>query len=77
MPTGPERRPNILLDTSAYAWLRTGHADVLSMVADADVVWIPAVVLGELEAGFELGSRPRENRALLAELGLDTCTLQA
>ena len=37
------------------------------MAAAADVVWLPAVALGELEAEFELGTRQRENRVALEE----------
>lgn len=57
----------LVLDTSAYSHLRTGHDQVLDQVANAAVVVMPAVVLGELEAGFELGRRTQENRRMLAE----------
>ncbi len=36
-------------------------------MADASVVVVPAVVLGELAAGFTLGRRAEENRRVLAE----------
>jgi len=57
----------LVLDTSAYSHLRTGHDQVFDQVANAAVVVMPVVVLGELEAGFELGRRTRENRRMLAE----------
>ena len=57
----------LVLDTSAYSQLRSGHPEVLDWVAEAAVVILPATVLGELEAGFELGRRARENRRALAE----------
>ena len=57
----------LVLDTSAYSHLRAGHVQVLDHVADAAVVIIPVTVLGELEAGFELGHRTQENRRILAE----------
>jgi len=57
----------LVLDTSAYSHLRSGHPEVLDWVAEAAVVILPATVLGELEAGFELGRRARENRRALAE----------
>ena len=57
----------LVLDTSAYSHLRAGHAQVLDHVADAAVVVVPVTVLGELEAGFELGHRTQENRRILAE----------
>jgi predicted nucleic acid-binding protein len=57
----------LVLDTSAYSHLRAGHVQVLDLVADAAVVVIPVTVLGELEAGFELGRRTQENCRVLAE----------
>jgi len=40
---------------------------VLDFVAGAGIVFLPTTVLGELEAGFELGARPKDNRLLLGE----------
>lgn len=57
----------LVLDTSAYSHLRAGHSEVLECVAGATVVVMPVTVLGELEVGFELGSRTEENRRVLAE----------
>jgi tRNA(fMet)-specific endonuclease VapC len=59
--------PRLILDTSAYSHLRAGHPLVLDAVATAEVVFLPIVVVGELEAAFELGSRERENRRVLSE----------
>jgi tRNA(fMet)-specific endonuclease VapC len=64
-PSGSNDR--ILLDTSAYAQLRRGHLAALDVVAHATAVLMPTIVLGELEAGFLMGSRVRENRKSLAE----------
>lgn len=61
----PVRR--LVLDTSAYSRLRRGDERVLDLVAVAEIVLLPVTVLGELEAGFELGARQRENRAALAD----------
>jgi predicted nucleic acid-binding protein len=55
----------LVLDTSAYSHFRTGHQETLDHLARAERVLIPVTVLGELEAAFELGSRPRENRRAL------------
>ena len=55
----------LVLDTSAYSHFRTGHPEVLDALARAERVLIPATVLGELEAAFELGNRARENRRAL------------
>jgi tRNA(fMet)-specific endonuclease VapC len=57
----------IVLDTSAYSHLRRGHEAVIDAVSRAEVVHLPATVLGELEAGFRLGRRQRENRRSLAQ----------
>lgn len=67
MATGPDRPRRIVLDTSAYSWFCSGHSETLDAIARADVVWMPTVVLGELEAGFAMGSRQRANRARLDE----------
>ena len=40
---------------------------MLHHVADAAVVVMSVTVLGELEAGFKMGSRARESRRVLAE----------
>ncbi|MFQ5739926.1 MAG: type II toxin-antitoxin system VapC family toxin [Acidobacteriota bacterium] len=61
-PTG-----RIVLDTSAYSRMRAGHGGVLDRIAAAEIVSIPATVIGELEAGFQLGRRVGENRVALAE----------
>ena len=57
----------LVLDTSAYSHFRAGHPRVLELLARAATVVIPATVLGELEAAFQLGRRDRENRLTLAE----------
>ena len=57
----------LILDTSAYSRLRRGHEAVLDALAAAEVILVPATVLGELAAGFELGSRAKENRTVLTE----------
>ena len=67
-PTGAELGGRLVLDTSAYSHFRAGDGRVLDLIAAAEVVYLPTIVLGELEAGFALGRRERENRTLLAEL---------
>jgi tRNA(fMet)-specific endonuclease VapC len=59
--------PRLVLDTSAYSRMRRGHPEVLSLLAAAETVLVPAIVLGELEAGFRLGTRAAENRVILGE----------
>lgn len=57
----------LVLDTSAYSHLRQGHTTVIESLAAAHRVAVPAVVLGELDAAFEMGSRTAENRRVLEE----------
>lgn len=57
----------VCLDTSAYSRLMGGHAPLTRLLESADDVLIPATVLGELYAGFEMGSRREANRRQLGE----------
>ncbi|HXJ20666.1 MAG TPA: type II toxin-antitoxin system VapC family toxin [Polyangia bacterium] len=65
--TSPAAGGRILLDTSAYAHFRRGHGEVVEILAVAERVFLSTVTLGELEAGFALGSRPDENRIALRD----------
>jgi tRNA(fMet)-specific endonuclease VapC len=65
--SGAEIVARLVLDTSAYSRLRHGHELVLDFVAAAGVVLLPTIVLGELEAGFELGTRQKDNRVAPGE----------
>jgi tRNA(fMet)-specific endonuclease VapC len=56
-----------MLDTSAYSRFRSGDSRVHDLIADADVVIVPAPVLGELYGAFEAGGRARDNRVALAD----------
>ena len=62
-----ERIARLVLDTSAYSRFRAGDTRVQDLIAEAETVFVPAPVLGELHGGFELGSRTRENRVALSE----------
>jgi tRNA(fMet)-specific endonuclease VapC len=62
----------IVLDTSGYSHFRGNHEEVVALIAGADIVLLPTIVLGELDAGFRLGRREADNRAVLdAFLGED------
>ena len=65
--SGISKLPRIVLDTSAYAHFRHGHDTVRGLIAQADIVFLPVIALGELEGGFELGTRAKENRVALGE----------
>ena len=53
------------MDTNAYAALLRGDEKVLSAIGRAETVYMSAIVLGELFAGFRGGNRFAENRKLL------------
>ena len=55
----------VCLDTSAYSNFRRGEARAVQAVDDAEWVGVPAIVLGELWAGFLLGTRTERNVAEL------------
>jgi tRNA(fMet)-specific endonuclease VapC len=57
----------LLLDTSAYAQFRRGQGSVVDLLASAERVFLSTVTLGELEAGFMLGTRLEENRSALRD----------
>lgn len=52
----------ICLDTSAYSAFKRGRESVVEAVATSDRIVLPAIVLGELLAGFRAGSRESANR---------------
>lgn len=51
----------ILLDTSAYSAYRRGDERIREALLDAETVYVSAVVLGELQVGFQNGTRLQEN----------------
>jgi tRNA(fMet)-specific endonuclease VapC len=59
---------HVLLDTSAYAQFRRGQRDVVGLLTAAERIHLSTITLGELEAGFLLGSRVEENRRALRDL---------
>lgn len=57
----------ILIDTNAYTAFKQGDQGVLEIIQHADLIGISAIVLGELTAGFAVGSKSKIN---LHELNL-------
>ena len=57
----------LVLDTSAYSHFRRNHAALMDALANAVEVCVPAIVIGELTAGFLLGRRTKENEQTLQE----------
>ena len=62
-----ESPARLVLDTSAYSRFRAGDSRVHDLLAAAEVVLMPATVLGELYGAFDFGSRAKENRVTLVE----------
>jgi tRNA(fMet)-specific endonuclease VapC len=61
----------ICLDTCAYSGFRRGHPEIMDLVSTASWVGVPAVVLGELRAGFLRGTRAARNERELTEFLAD------
>lgn len=56
---------NFVFDTTAYSELLRGHAQVAKILLTAVEIYVPNVVLAELEYGFRLGTKQLENSKLL------------
>ena len=55
----------LALDTNRYTDLCRGLASVVKTVELADEVWLPFIVVGELRAGFAVGTQGPHNEAIL------------
>jgi tRNA(fMet)-specific endonuclease VapC len=55
----------LALDTNRYTDLCSGNAYVVETIERADQVWLPFTALGELRAGFAVGSQGPRNEAVL------------
>lgn len=55
----------LALDTNRYTDLCRGETSVVETVELADEVWLPFIVLGELRAGFAVGTHGPRNEAVL------------
>ncbi|NKB67500.1 MAG: PIN domain-containing protein [Candidatus Latescibacteria bacterium] len=51
----------VCLDTNAYSRFMRNGAGLRRCLEEAAQIYVPAIVLGELYAGFSLGSRYAEN----------------
>ncbi len=58
---------SVMVDTSAYAVFKRGHPEVVIVLRKTRSILLSTVVLGELLAGFEVGSRRQKNRTELQE----------
>ena len=55
----------LALDTNRYTDLCRGEVSVVEMVEQAEEVWLPFIVAGELRAGFAVGTQGPRNEAVL------------
>ena len=55
----------LALDTNRYTDLCRGDLSVVQTVERAEEVWLPFIVLGELRAGFAVGTKGPGNEAVL------------
>ena len=55
----------VALDTNRYTDLCRGQPEAVEPVVRAELVMVPFVVLAELRAGFQVGTRARENERVL------------
>jgi tRNA(fMet)-specific endonuclease VapC len=55
----------LALDTNRYTDLCRGNVPVVETIELADEVWLPFIVLGQLRAGFAVGSQGTRNEAVL------------
>lgn len=58
---------NLSIDTNAYSELAKGNTHIRGLLEVADYVLVSSIVLGELHAGFALGSRRKANIGRLNE----------
>jgi tRNA(fMet)-specific endonuclease VapC len=58
---------NPVIDTNAYSDLMRGSTTIASLIAGADVVYLPVIVIGELKRGFYYGNRAKQNVAVLED----------
>lgn len=52
---------HLLLDTSAYSAFMRGHEAITAALQRADEIYVNAIVLGELQAGFLSGRHRQKN----------------
>lgn len=56
----------ILIDANAYVAFKQGRADALDVFRQAPTIGVNVIVLGELLAGFAVGTVEEQNRSELA-----------
>src|SRR5581483_11922967 len=57
----------IALDTNRYVDLCRGRSETVALLEEAEIVFLPYIVLGELRAGFVHGRRQADNERTLRQ----------
>ncbi len=57
----------IALDSNRYTDFASGVAEVVSIIERVNEIYVPVIVLGELRAGFSVGTRQEKNDKVLAQ----------
>ena len=55
----------VVLDTSAYCYAMRGDPTIVAVLRRAEKILLPAIVIGELLAGFRIGTKEGKNREQL------------
>jgi tRNA(fMet)-specific endonuclease VapC len=58
----------LALDTNRYTDLCRGERSVVEVVELANEIWLPCIVLGDLRAGFAVGTQGPQNESILRRL---------
>lgn len=66
----------LVFDTSAFSAMQRGNSELLELVRSADEVIVPAVVIGELVAGYSYGTKLAENNRYLESFLRSDVTVQ-
>jgi len=57
----------ICIDTNIYSAFKKGNPNISELLETANEIYVPAIVMGELYAGFQLGTKLRDNTKDLKE----------
>lgn len=52
----------VLLDTNAYASFKKNEAPIIEIIQHAELIGISPIMIGELIAGFDGGTRSKQNK---------------
>lgn len=65
---------HVALDTNAYVAFKCKDSDIVEIIQHADTVNVSSIVIGELLAGFAIGSKEKSNKKELSDfLNTDRC----